>query len=112
MCMLFAGQAPESYAFKTRSFRLRGHVTSLRLEAAFWTILQEIADGQGTSLAKFLTELHDEVQELHGGDEVRNFASLLRCACLEYLAKIRPAEPAVARERASSNAPLLRDRAA
>lgn len=98
MCMLFAGQAPESYAFKTRSFRLRGHVTSLRLEAAFWDILHEIAAHQGMSLPKFLTELHDEVLELHG--EVENFSSLLRCSCLKYLAEVRGNPKAAPRPRA------------
>jgi predicted DNA-binding ribbon-helix-helix protein len=34
------------------------------------------------SLAKFLTQLHNEVLDHHG--EVNNFASLLRCSCLIY----------------------------
>jgi predicted DNA-binding ribbon-helix-helix protein len=87
MCRIFAGQLPASYAYQTRSVRLGGHSTSIRLEAAFWTILEEIAQSQDTSLAKFLTTLHDEVLELHG--EVGNFASLLRCACLRYLAEVK-----------------------
>jgi predicted DNA-binding ribbon-helix-helix protein len=87
MCRIFAGQSPATYAYQTRSVRLGGHSTSIRLEAAFWAILEEIAQGQETSLAKFLTTLHDEVLELHG--EVGNFASLLRCACLRYLAEVK-----------------------
>lgn len=87
MCHIFAGQSPASYAYQTRSVRLGGHSTSIRLEAAFWTILEEIAQSQGTSLAKFLTTLHDEVLELRG--EVGNFASLLRCACLRYLTDVK-----------------------
>ena len=87
MCHIFAGQPPANYAFQTRSIRLAGHSTSIRLEAAFWNILEEIAATQDVSLAKFLTKLHEEVLELHG--EAHNFASLLRCACLSYVMEIR-----------------------
>lgn len=100
MCRIFAGQPPATYAYQTRSVRLGGHSTSIRLEAAFWTILEEIAQGQGTSLAKFLTALHDEVLELHG--EVGNFASLLRCACLRYLAEVKPSGGLAAEDALSS----------
>ena len=88
MCRIFAGQSPEVYACQTRSIRLCGHSTSIRLEAAFWGILEEIAAAENVSLAKFLTTLHDEVLETRG--ETMNFASLLRCACLTYVARLRP----------------------
>jgi predicted DNA-binding ribbon-helix-helix protein len=60
-----------------------GHPTSVRLEAKFWQIIEEIAGSQGLPLSKFLSQLYEEAQELHG--EVANFASLLRCTCLVYL---------------------------
>lgn len=91
MCHIFAGQAPETYEFQTRSVRIGGHSTSIRLEAAFWSVLEQVAAHQGMSLGKFITKLHDEVLELHG--EVRNFASLLRCSCLIYRAKSAAAVP-------------------
>jgi predicted DNA-binding ribbon-helix-helix protein len=94
MCRIFAGQPLETYACQTRSIRLGGHCTSIRLEAAFWHVLEEIAATQNISLAKFLTTLHDEVLELHG--EVGNFSSLLRCACLTYLEQVKPAPESVA----------------
>jgi predicted DNA-binding ribbon-helix-helix protein len=87
MCHIFSGQDPSSYAYHTRSVRLGGHSTSIRLEAAFWQILEEIAATQGVSLAKFLTTLHDEVLETV--DQAANFTSLLRCACLTYVSEIR-----------------------
>lgn len=87
MCRLFAQTDPRSYATDTRSVRLAGHVTSIRLEAAFWEVLEEIAADQGMTLGRFLTVLHDEVLEEHG--EVTNFTSLLRCACLTYAGSIR-----------------------
>jgi predicted DNA-binding ribbon-helix-helix protein len=83
MCRIFAGQDPANYAYETRSVRLGGHATSVRLEAKFWVVIEEIAAAQGMPLAKFLTKLHDEALEIHG--ELHNFASLLRCCCLNYL---------------------------
>ena len=87
MCMIFAGQDPANYACETRSVRLGGCCTSIRLEAAFWAMLDEIAAREQMSLAKFLTKLHDEVLEFRG--EPHNFTSLLRCACLTYVADVR-----------------------
>jgi predicted DNA-binding ribbon-helix-helix protein len=87
MCRIFAAQPPEAYASETRSVRLGGHVTSVRLEAAFWTILEEIAESQSVTVPKFLTKLHDEV--LHSGAKGQNFASLLRCACLTYVTQVK-----------------------
>ena len=83
MCRIFAGQDPERYAYETRSVRISGYPTSVRLEARFWRIIEEIAHGQGMTVGKFLSQLHDEALEIHG--EVGNFASLLRCSCLVYL---------------------------
>jgi predicted DNA-binding ribbon-helix-helix protein len=87
MCKMFAGQSPELYESHTRSIRLGGHATSIRLEAAFWSTLEEIATEQGVSLPRFLTTLHDEVLNFRG--EITNFTSLLRCACLTYAAEVK-----------------------
>lgn len=87
MCHLFATLPPDSYGFKTRSVRLGGHATSIRLEDAFWRMLEEISAAQGVSLGRFLTKLHDEVLRFRG--EPKNFASLLRCACLKYATEVR-----------------------
>ena len=83
MCRIFANQDPRSYAYVTHSVRLAGRSTSLRLEQQFWDILGEIAGKQGMTLPRLLSTLHAEVFEEHG--EVRNFASLLRNACVIYL---------------------------
>lgn len=96
MCNIFAGQDPASYAYKTRSVRLAGYVTSIRLEAQFWAILDDIAAHQGLSTPRFLSKLYDEAMEIHG--EVGNFASLLRNACVIYLKQ--PQDVPAARELA------------
>jgi predicted DNA-binding ribbon-helix-helix protein len=83
MCRIFAGQDPARYAPETRRLRLNGQSTSLRLEAAFWEILDAIAASQGMTTPAFISTLHDEVLEEQG--EAHNFSSLLRCSCLLYL---------------------------
>jgi predicted DNA-binding ribbon-helix-helix protein len=85
MCHLFAHQAQRDYESQTRSLRIGGHCTSIRLEMSFWDTLEEIAAKENMSLGKFLTTLHNEVLDHHG--EVNNFASLLRCSCLIYRSK-------------------------
>ena len=80
MCHLFASQSPESYAFETRSIRLNGQSTSLRLEKVFWAILEQIAEGEGMTVPRFISTLHSEVVLVWG--EVANFTSHLRCICL------------------------------
>jgi predicted DNA-binding ribbon-helix-helix protein len=80
MCHLFASQSPQSYAFETRSIRLNGQSTSIRLETIFWTILEQIAAGESMSVPRFISTLHSEVLQVWG--EVANFTSHLRCICL------------------------------
>ncbi len=83
MCQIFAGQDPGNYRYITRSLRLAGHATSIRLEATFWDILDELAESQNMTTPRFLSTLYDEVLEQHG--EIANFASLLRVSCVNYL---------------------------
>ena len=83
MCNVFASQDPATYACETRAIRLHGHCTSIRLESAFWSVLERIAAAEGTSVARFLVTLHDEVLARRG--EIGNFASLLRVTCLHWL---------------------------
>ncbi len=91
MCQIFAGQDPERYASQTRRLRLNGQSTSIRLENAFWEIIDQIARRDGLSTPVFISTLHSEVLELRG--EPSNFTSLLRCACLKFqeTAQGRPA---------------------
>ena len=43
MCHLFAHQPQRDYESQTRSLRMGGHCTSIRLEMSFWDTLEEIA---------------------------------------------------------------------
>ncbi len=83
MCNLFVSQDAATYRAETRAMRLHGYSTSVRLEAAFWATLEEIAANEQLSLARFITVLYDEIVEKVG--DVQNFTSFLRVTCLHYL---------------------------
>jgi len=83
MCHLFASQDPDSYVYETRSIRLNGQSTSIRLERKFWNILEQIAAREGLSVPSFISTLHNEVLLMWGN--VPNFTSHLRCICVVAL---------------------------
>lgn len=83
MCEIFSQQPQENYQTIARSIRIDGHATSIKLEASFWQILEEIAEQQDLTLARFISTIHNEALQHNG--EINNFTSLLRCACLIYL---------------------------
>ena len=83
MCKVFAGQDPDRYASTTRRLRLNGQSTSIRLENAFWQVIDQISKNDDMSTPCFISKLHSEVIELRG--EPVNFTSLLRCACLKFM---------------------------
>lgn len=84
MCQIFVRANPQSYEATTRSIRLHGVVTSVRLENLFWDTLEEIGARDGMSVPQLLSKLYDELLE-HRGD-IPNFSSFLRVSGLRYLA--------------------------
>ncbi|SDC00871.1 ribbon-helix-helix domain-containing protein [Ruegeria marina] len=83
MCHVFANQDPNRYASTTRRLRLNGQSTSIRLENAYWDVLDGMAEDEGMTTPAFISTLHSEVLELRG--EPENFTSLLRCTCLKFM---------------------------
>lgn len=57
MCELYVKADPILYESRSRSLRIRGVVTTLRLENQFWDILREIAEGEGLSTNQLITTL-------------------------------------------------------
>jgi predicted DNA-binding ribbon-helix-helix protein len=82
----------------TRSIRLHGVVTSIRLENLFWQVLEEIAGRDGMGVVQLIEKLYDELVAARG--EVGNFASFLRVCALRYEALLAqgriPADTGVA----------------
>jgi predicted DNA-binding ribbon-helix-helix protein len=75
-----AEQARE-YQPDKRSIRIHGHGTTIRLERAFWTVLDEMAADEGIATAALVTRIHDHC--LWNND--KNLASCLRVVCLKYI---------------------------
>lgn len=84
MCKLLTSRNAKDFQPVSRSIRLSGHSTSLRLEASFWRALDSLAKDEGVSTPKLIENLHAEASELlHDADEASfNLASVLRTACL------------------------------
>ena len=86
MCEIFISADPASYESRTRSVRLHGVVTSIRLEHLYWEVLEEIARRDGMSVTHLIEKLYDELVAARGG--VGNFASFLRVSALRYEALV------------------------
>jgi len=84
MCEIFISAKPESYASRTRSVRLHGVVTSVRLENLYWEVLEEIGLRDAMGVVQLIEKLYDELVEARG--EVGNFSSFLRVCALRYMA--------------------------
>jgi predicted DNA-binding ribbon-helix-helix protein len=114
MCKIFVRADPALYDTSTRSLRLHGVVTSIRLENHFWHVLGEIGQRDGLSVNRLITKLYDEIIEARG--EVQNFTSFLRVCCLRYLSLqvlgAIPGDVSVPIWSLDANAVLARERAA
>ena len=82
MCKIFISADPASYESRTRSVRLHGVVTSLRLENLHWAVLEEIAGRDAMTVAQLIEKLYDELVADRGA--VGNFSSFLRVCALRY----------------------------
>ncbi|MDM0105472.1 ribbon-helix-helix domain-containing protein [Variovorax sp. J22R24] len=86
MCEVFISADPQSYDSRTRSVRLHGVVTSIRLENLFWQVLEEIAARDDMGVVQLIEKLYDELVAARG--EVGNFSSFLRVSALRYEAMV------------------------
>ncbi len=91
MCEFFVKADPIQYEQRSRTVRIHGALTSIRLENMVWDILAEMAEAEGRTTNALISLFHDEVLAHRG--EVPNFASFLRVTCMRYLRRrARPAE--------------------
>jgi predicted DNA-binding ribbon-helix-helix protein len=66
----------------SRSLRIEGYSTSVRLERMFWDVLDQMAGECGLSTGGLLADIH---RELSQHTPLHNFASVLRVICLRRL---------------------------
>jgi len=105
MCEYFVKADPRQYEQKTRSVRMQGVLTSIRLENMVWDVLAQMAEAEQCSTNALIAKFHEEILD-HWG-EVSNFASFLRITSLRYLMR-----EAIASERRMEARPLARPRQA
>jgi predicted DNA-binding ribbon-helix-helix protein len=80
---LFAKADPIVYEQRTRTVRIHGVVTRIRLENMVWDILSEMAEEAGQTTNGLIALFYDEI--LMQRSEVQNFASFLRVTCVCHL---------------------------
>ena len=85
MCEFFAKADPIQYEQRSRTVRMHGVLTSIRLENMVWNVLAEMAEAEGRTTNALISMFHDEVLVHRGA--MPNFASFLRVTCLRYLAR-------------------------
>ncbi|MFK4819472.1 ribbon-helix-helix domain-containing protein [Ochrobactrum quorumnocens] len=112
MCRLFIGADPELWQSVTRSLRIDGVVTSVRLENFFWWALEDIAARDDLTVNHLLGRLYGESRA--EGHDLDNFASFLRVCCGRYLALqvsgLVPTDKATAISTLDADAILLHER--
>jgi predicted DNA-binding ribbon-helix-helix protein len=74
-------QQVREFSPERRSMRIGGHSTTIRLERAYWTVLEEMALEEATPLPALITRIAEHC--LNAND--KNLASCLRVVCLKYI---------------------------
>ena len=85
MCEYFVKADPIQYEQRSRTIRIHGVLTSMRLENMVWDILAEMAEAEGRTTNSLIVQFHDEILAHRG--EVPNFASFLRITCMRFLCR-------------------------
>lgn len=76
------GEQDTEFLPERRSLRIHGHSTTIRLERAFWNVLEEIASmEEGLTVVGLVTKIHDHCKFANQ----KNLASCLRVACLKFI---------------------------
>lgn len=80
----------------SRSVRLNGFATCLRLESIYWAVLKRIAQANQCTVNAVLSHVDREVHLRHGG--VRNFSGLVRVICVVFLLESVAQDPSQIKE--------------
>lgn len=86
MCRLFINADSQLWAYRTKSLRIDGVVTSIRLERFFWDILEELSFRDQMTVNQMITKLY--LESLDADHDISNFTSFIRVCCSRYLSLI------------------------
>ncbi len=90
MCQLFIKADSNLWKSKTKSLRIDGMSTSIRIENFFWNTLEEIAARDQMTVNQLIVKLYYE--SIDAGHDLGNFTSFLRVCCARYLSLISMGE--------------------
>lgn len=90
MCQLFIGADSTQWSSRTKSLRIDGVATSIRIEEFFWSTLEEIAQRDTMTVNQLITKLYFE--SIDADHDLGNFTSFLRVCCARYLALMAAGE--------------------
>jgi predicted DNA-binding ribbon-helix-helix protein len=90
MCQLFINADSHLWTSRTKSLRIEGVVTSIRLEEFFWETLEEMAHRDNMNVNQMISKLYLESLDAH--HDLGNFTSFLRVCCSRYLSLIADGE--------------------
>ncbi|MFT5699400.1 MAG: putative DNA-binding ribbon-helix-helix protein [Desulforhopalus sp.] len=90
MCRLFINTDSQLWESKSKSLRIDGMSTSIRIENFFWSILEEIATRDQMTVNQLITKLYHE--SIDADHDLGNFTSFLRVCCGRYLSLITMGE--------------------
>ncbi|SMP82498.1 Predicted DNA-binding protein, contains Ribbon-helix-helix (RHH) domain [Desulfonatronum zhilinae] len=101
MCQLFINANSDLWKSQTKSLRIDGVSTSIRIENFFWSTLEEIATRDRMTVNQLITRLYFE--SIDADHDLGNFTSFLRVCCARYLALMAAGElsPALSEELSS-----------
>ncbi|MFB0980747.1 MAG: ribbon-helix-helix domain-containing protein [Alteromonadaceae bacterium] len=94
MCKLFVHVSSNLWRCRTKSLRINGLVTSIRLEMFFWDILEELSFRDKITVNQIITNLY--LESLDAEHDIGNFTAFLRVCCSRYLSLV--ADGAISRE--------------
>lgn len=83
MCEFFVKADPILYESRSRTVRIHGVSTSIRVENFVWDTLASLAAEEGLTTNALIVQFHDEILRFRG--DVLNFSSFLRVTCMRYL---------------------------
>ncbi|MGS0742611.1 ribbon-helix-helix domain-containing protein [Glaciimonas sp. GG7] len=86
MCEIYLKADPIQYELRTRSIRIHGVVTSVRLENLCWDILARIARKDDLTTNQLISQLYAEIIQQQG--KISNFCAFLRVSCMRYLSSV------------------------
>ena len=86
MCELFIDSDVDKWISRTKSLRIDGVATSIRMENFFWAVLSEIAVRDLMTTNQLITKLYLEAMD--ADHDLGNFTSFLRVCAGRYLSLI------------------------